>query len=96
MITALPTMIGGVGASRQTAKPIRAAHRMAEYCSGASTAARASARARVMRTKQNIETMPTKAIRPRSNAPGIVQAKGIVAAPMRPPPANCHTVRCSQ
>ena len=50
MITALPRMIGSVGASRQTSQPIRLAHRMAEYCSGASTAARASASARVMNT----------------------------------------------
>ncbi len=64
--------------------------------SGASTAARVIASARVMKMKQNIDTAPTRNIRPRSNWPGVVQANGVVAAPIRPAPANCQTISGSQ
>ena len=90
MITALPMMIGSVGASRQTSQPISAAHRIAEYCSGASTAARVIASAWTMQTKQSIDTAPTRAMRPRSRRVGVVHANGVVAAPIRPLPTNCH------
>jgi hypothetical protein len=40
MMIALLAMIGSVGASRQTSQPKIAAQRIAQYCRGASTAAR--------------------------------------------------------
>ena len=46
--------------------------------------------------KQVIETTPTRNMRPRSNAVGVVQAKGTVAAPIRPLPMNCQKTSGSQ
>ncbi len=78
---ALPTIIGAVGTSCQTRNPMMVAHRIDEYCNGASTETRAIASARAMHMKQNIETAPTRNISPMSNAGGVTHPHGIVAAP---------------
>ena len=91
-----PISTGTVGMSPNTVQPRMTAQTMDAYWNGARSDAGARFRARVMQTKQAIDTIPTENISPRSSAVGVTQTPGLARAPTTPAPTNCQVVRVSQ